>query len=228
MAPPVAVLGMHRSGTSSLAGSLQEAGLHLGEVVTQAQHNRKGNRESLAVRDLNDRLLEHNDGAWDRPPDRLVWDDDFRTQRAAVIAAHAADWRWGFKDPRTLLTLPFWQEGLPDLALVGTFRHPLAVAASLERRDGLATAVGLRLWQAYNERLVAAHEATPFPLISFDLPPDAYAAGVARIAEALDLPERPGFFTEELRHHGPVDDAALPAELAALHDRLRDLAGDLG
>ena len=113
------------------------------------------------------------------------------------------------------------------LELVGTFRHPLAVAASLERRDGLALEVGLRLWQAYNERLVAAHDAAPFPLISFDLPPDAYAAGVARIAEALALPERPGFFTEELRHHGPVDDADLPPELAALHDRLRELAGDL-
>ena len=60
------------------------------------------------------------------------------------------------------------------------------------------------------------------------LPPGAYAAGVARIAEALDLPEQPGFFTEELRHHGPVDDADLPADLAALHDRLRGLAGDLG
>lgn len=218
---------MHRSGTSSLAGSLEEAGLHLGEVVTRAQHNLKGNRESLAVRELNDRLLEHNGGAWDHPPDALAWDDDFRTQRAAVIAAHAADWRWGFKDPRTLLTLAFWQEGLPDLALVGTFRHPRAVAASLQRRDGLAISAGLRLWQAYNERLVAAHEQEPFPLVSFDLPPQAYAAGVASIARALDLPGEPGFFTEELRHHGPVDDAELPDSVAALHRHLVALAGDL-
>lgn len=224
MASPVAVLGMHRSGTSSLAGSLEEAGLHLGEVVTKAQHNLKGNRESLAVRDLNDRLLEHNDGAWDRPPATVVWDDDFRTQRTAVIAAHAADWRWGFKDPRTLLTLAFWQEGLPDLALVGTFRHPLAVAASLERRDGLATPVGLRLWEAYNERLVAAHEAGPFPLVSFDLPSDEYAAAVAAMARALDLPGEPGFFSEELRHHGPVDETPLPPSVAALYARLQALA----
>ncbi|MCB1006324.1 MAG: hypothetical protein KDB35_19225 [Acidimicrobiales bacterium] len=224
MAPPVAVLGMHRSGTSSLAGSLEEAGLHLGEVVTRADHNRKGNRESLAVRDLNDRLLEHNGGAWDRPPAHLVWDDDFRTQRTAVIAAHAADWRWGFKDPRTLLTLPFWQEALPDLDLVGTFRHPLAVAASLERRDGLAPESGLRLWAAYNERLLAVHVAAPFPLVSFDLPTDDYVAAVRSMARALDLPGEPGFFSEELRHHGPVADAELPAEVASLYRRLQDLA----
>lgn len=228
MAPPVAVLGMHRSGTSSLAGSLEEAGLHLGEVVTQAQHNRKGNRESLAVRDLNDRLLEHNGGAWDRPPATVLWDDDFRTQRAAVIAAHAADWRWGFKDPRTLLTLGFWQEGLPELALVGTFRHPSAVAASLERRDGLAPEVGLRLWEAYNLRLVAAYEAGPFPLVSFDLPSDEYAAAVGAMARALDLPEQPGFFSEDLRHHGPVDDAPLPPSVVALYERLQGLAAGGG
>lgn len=217
---------MHRSGTSSLAGSLEEAGLHLGEVVTQAKHNQRGNRESLAIRDLNDRLLEHNGGAWDRPPASVAWDDDFRLQRATVIAAHAADWRWGFKDPRTLLTLAFWQEGLPDLVLVGTFRHPLAVSASLERRDGIATHTGLALWQAYNERLVAAHTKAPFPLLSFDLPADEYHAGVAAMAAALDLPGQPGFFTEELRHHGPVDDAALPTEVRALYEHLRALAAD--
>jgi len=33
----VLILGMHRSGTSCLAGSLQEAGLYLGEVNTAAR-----------------------------------------------------------------------------------------------------------------------------------------------------------------------------------------------
>lgn len=228
MASPVAVLGMHRSGTSSLAGSLEEAGLHLGEVVTEAPHNRKGNRESLAVRDLNDRLLEHNGGAWDRPPSSLTWDGDFRTQRTAVIAAHAASWRWGFKDPRTLLTLPFWEEGIPDLALVGTFRHPLAVAASLARRDGLAVDAGLALWADYNERLLAAHDRAAFPLISFDLAGAAYTAGVAAIAAHLDLPGRPTFFSDDLRHHDPDLDAPLPADVDRLYRQLRSRAGALG
>lgn len=39
------VLGMHRSGTRSLAGSLQERGLRLGKVFTSNPYNRKGNRE---------------------------------------------------------------------------------------------------------------------------------------------------------------------------------------
>ena len=44
---PIAILGMHRSGTSCLAGSLQEAGIYLGDVVTSAAHNQKGNRENV-------------------------------------------------------------------------------------------------------------------------------------------------------------------------------------
>ena len=67
----ICILGMHRSGTSSLAGCLQEAMLGLGDVVESAPHNLKGNRENLAIRGLNDDFLAYSNGAWDRPPERL-------------------------------------------------------------------------------------------------------------------------------------------------------------
>jgi len=41
---------------------------------------------------------------------------------------------WGFKDPRTLLTLDGWLEALPEVSLAATFRHPLSVAGSLQER----------------------------------------------------------------------------------------------
>ena len=47
--PVVLVLGMHRSGTSCLAGSLQQAGLELGDVFTSNPFNKKGNREHRDV-----------------------------------------------------------------------------------------------------------------------------------------------------------------------------------
>ena len=53
----VAVLGMHRSGTSALAGSLEQHGLFLGRVSTSNPHNPKGNRESAEVRRLNEDVL---------------------------------------------------------------------------------------------------------------------------------------------------------------------------
>ena len=66
--PCVIVLGMHRSGTSLLTGSLEAAGLYLGEVNNEAPFNRKGNKENESIRELNDALLERNDAAWNRPP----------------------------------------------------------------------------------------------------------------------------------------------------------------
>jgi hypothetical protein len=227
-AAPIAVLGMHRSGTSTLAGSLEEAGLHLGEVVTVAPHNPRGNRENLAIRALNDRLLEHNGGRWDRPPASITWNDDFRMQRAAIIDTQAAAGRWGFKDPRTLLTLAFWQEGIRDLALVGTFRHPHAVATSLAHRDGLPIDQALALWAAYNQRLLAARERQVFPLISFDLPGPQYCARLASITAGLELPCQPQFFSEALRHHGSEVEAKLPPDIAELYQRLWSRAGGDG
>ena len=58
----IAVLGMHRSGTSYLAGSLQEAGLILGDCHTWNKHNEKGNRENQKFVDLHDAILEANVG----------------------------------------------------------------------------------------------------------------------------------------------------------------------
>ena len=53
----LAVLGMHRSGTSALIGSLQAAGLHLGKHNTWNAHNLKGNRENNDIVQLHEELL---------------------------------------------------------------------------------------------------------------------------------------------------------------------------
>jgi hypothetical protein len=42
----VSILGMHRSGTRCLTGTMQEAGLVLGKFSTFNEFNRKGNREN--------------------------------------------------------------------------------------------------------------------------------------------------------------------------------------
>jgi hypothetical protein len=227
-AEPVVVLGMHRSGTSSLAGCLQEAGLYLGEVVEQAPHNARGNRESLRIRAVNDMVLEHNGGSWDKPPRVIKWDDELRIQRDNAVAAHVTRvGRWGFKDPRTVLTIDFWAEAYPHLELVGTFRHPLSVARSLRERGRWSLERGLALWSAYNERLLSLHGARSFPLISFDLPQDEYLAAVALVASRLGLAgvvstRRFSFFSDELRHHDKPRDSELPYEIARLYDSLCD------
>jgi hypothetical protein len=222
----VSVLGMHRSGTSCLAGSLEQHGLFLGDVNTAAPWNKRGNRESFAIMDLQGAILEASGGSWDRPPEHVEWRPEHLDAARALLAEHAERPLWGFKDPRTLLTIEGWRALVPDLEPVGIFRHPLKVAQSLKSRNDLDLEAGLALWRAYNERLLALHDRTPFPIVSFDEEPAVLEEKLAQAAELLGLPGDEAtepFFTEELRQ-SPAEGVAVPADVEALHERLRELA----
>jgi hypothetical protein len=219
---------MHRSGTSCLTGCLQAAGLSLGEVNTVAPHNARGNREKLAVMHLNDEVLAENGGTWRNPPDSTVWPDSHLEKGRQLAASMAQAGPWGFKDPRTLLTLDGWLDCIGDAELAASFRHPLAVARSLHRRDpGLSIDEGLDIWRAYNERLLGVAARRPVSVISYDPAGEAYLAAVVRLARTLDLPDPEAagrFYDVALRHQEPADDSALSPELALLHARLQELA----
>jgi hypothetical protein len=60
---------------------------------------------------------------------------------------------WGWKDPRSSLTLPFWMGLLPDLKVVTCLRNSLEVAYSLRNREFSSLTFGLNLWRTYNECL---------------------------------------------------------------------------
>ena len=222
----ICVLGMHRSGTSCLAGSLEQQGLYLGEVNTSAPWNRRGNRESFAMMDLHTAILEANGGSWEEPPATLVWGAEHIEQARAMLAEQAERTLWGFKDPRTLLTLEGWRLLVPDLQPVGIFRHPLKVAQSLKHRNDLDLESGLVLWAAYNERLVRFHREAPFPIVSFDEEAEALEAKLRRAGDLIGLPGAPPgepFFTDELRN-APAEGTSLPADVEALYERLRAIA----
>jgi SAM-dependent methyltransferase len=226
--PAILILGMHRSGTSCLAGSLQEAGLYLGEVNTAAPHNAKGNRESRAIMELHDDLLRANGGAWDAPPEPVVWPAEYQARRDAIIATYPTDQIWGFKDPRTLLTLEGWLEALPSVRFVGTFRHPLAVAASLQARNGFAVEHSLALWEAYNRLLLDYQRRFGFPILCFDWLPEHYHQCLRKITPRLGLtvPETGLTFFEAALRRNPaaLDDGHLPPSVAALHRALHKVA----
>ena len=222
----ICVLGMHRSGTSCLTGCLEDCGLFLGEVFNEAPYNLKGNKESLSLRVINERVLLFNDGSWDNPPQALAWDDQLRSLRDVYLSIYAAHEQWGFKDPRTLLTLPFWLEALPNLYLVASFRHPMAVARSLAQRDGLAIEAGLALWQKYNLKLLEYAERFNFPIVSFDRPVDEYMQAVVAIANRFGLNqiadnEEIPFFEKSLRSRNELsDDLSIPADILSLYEQL--------
>lgn len=232
--PTICVLGMHRSGTSCLAGILQRYGVHLGEVFEKNPFNARGNREHRRVMQLNEALLAFNGCAWDAPQTITRWTIEHEREGGAILALLTGEVESfaGFKDPRTLLTLPFWEPLIGRPSFVGTFRHPHGVAASLRHRNGFEDEKSFAIWEAYNERLLAVWSRAPFPLLDFDENSDTYLADAMAAAERLGLDAARGehagqFFTDELRHHEPEGPAgALPPSVQRLYDRLREAHAD--
>ena len=223
------VLGMHRSGTSVLMGTLRDAGVHIGQVLAQGiEGNRKGLQEAPAVLYMHEHLLESNGGSWREPPETVAWGELHRSVRDLFVESRAQQPLWGFKDPRTLLSLEGWLEVLPHLEPVGIFRHPLPVARSLQRRNGFPLEQGLAIWAAYNRRLLAWQRRLSFPLIEFDADPERVRQGLDAVLQSLALPRRSpeaggSFFDPELRGT-PAGAPPLPDELEALLEALRERA----
>ncbi len=181
---------MHRSGTSCLAGTIQQAGLCLGDVSTNNKYNPKGNREHNTIMALNESLLKYNDASWNKPPNKEIQWDNSHLQQANEIKKQITDDCpsncWGFKDPRTLLTFSFWLDTFPDSILIGTIRNPIDVAESLARRsDQFNIDDGLQLWLDYNSKLLDLLKKKPFPLVSFDYPSTTYTQKTNEIVSVL-------------------------------------------
>jgi hypothetical protein len=150
--PPVILLGMHRSGTSLIARLLDELGLFQGAEL-QEDH------EAVYFLDVNDRLMRRIGAAWDNPgPTRRFLEDPpaldltARCFAADLASKHLKgylglkrylkvrslakfDQPWGWKDPRTVFTLPAWLKLFPAAKLVYIVRNGVDVAASLRVRE---------------------------------------------------------------------------------------------
>ena len=225
----LAVLGMHRSGTSMLTGTLQEAGVFLGKVFRDPiKHNRKGLMEPKAVLFMHEDLFHANGGSWKDPPAELEWKPLHLAVRDLFIDSMAGQPLWGFKDPRTLFTLDGWRNALPQLEPVGIFRHPLPVAESLQRRNGFPLEQGFAIWARYNERLLALHAGNPFPVIEFRPGAGTMRDSLERLVSTLELPVRRAssefeFFDEGIPS-GTPSGRTVPPEADALYERLVEIA----
>ena len=165
------ILGMHRSGTSCLTGSLERSGVYLGKVKRTGKHNKKGYFEKEEVYTIHDQVLGLNKSNWSNPNSNTMIVHENHLQKLEIIVNELKTKSpCGLKDPRTLLLLDFWKNLIgKNLQMIGTFRHPMAVAESLNKRNHFSIEKGILLWYHYNKILVEEHKKKPFPLIHFDL-----------------------------------------------------------
>lgn len=225
MSKGIFILGMHRSGTSCLAGTLQTFGVYLGEVKTASPHNAKGNREIPDVWQLNDDILKYSGGSWLSPPSGLQWTSAQETSRDRILEKLSGNGSlyWGLKDPRLLFTLPFWAGSLGKYHMVATVRHPEAVASSLFYRTELSIPDGLRLWEKYNTRLREMLLDWDFPIISFDSDPQHYKTSIMELARKFGLePDlaHDEFYVEKLRTWTAGDSTELLESTSVLYQYL--------
>lgn len=159
----ICIAGAHRSGTSMLTRLLHRCGLRLGQdkdLMPAAADNPDGFWENLRFVQINDEILNVLGGSWDLPPlPQANFDQEelspIRAKAGLLLESFAGKDPWGWKDPRNCLTIPFWENLLPGLKTVIIVRNPLETAYSMHARNGNSYALGLRLWEIYNRRLLA-------------------------------------------------------------------------
>ncbi|MEQ5833683.1 glycosyltransferase [Marinobacter sp. NFXS9] len=162
------VLGMHRSGTSALAGALAASGVWLGEDLLEPAKgvNDKGFWEHKELVAINEDLLERAGLCWFSPlssdsiSESLAdpsYDLEPLKDRARAFIGElmkgVADSETpcvAIKDPRLCLTASFWlplfEEAGARVVGLQMVRHPSEVARSLEKRDGIVSSHSNVLW----------------------------------------------------------------------------------
>lgn len=174
---PICITGMHRSGTSMVARLLNLCGLYLGpeeDLLPAAEDNPEGFWENIRFVSINNRLLGELGGSWELPPEfPKGWERrpairQLGDEAVELVESFRGHGFWGWKDPRVLLTLPFWEEMIPDLQVVVCLRNPVEVAHSLAKRDSFSIPYGLCLWLVYYERLLACSTSQDYVLTHYD------------------------------------------------------------
>ena len=231
---------MHRSGTSALARILNLMGAHFGDGnigLGANPENPKGFWERRDVRSLNDTVLFNQGCDWDCVsdfrPDRVAGEMAQTYQSAAfdIVLGLDAHRPWFVKDPRLCLTFPVWRPVLELPLCIHIHRNPLAVARSLERRNGMPIEVGLALWEAYSRHALAGAAGLPTVHVSYERLLDDPMAAIVPVQKAaaehgyrLRIPMRSelGAFVQAAGHQESVQSfrAVASGSQVALYEQL--------
>ena len=195
----IAVLGMHRNGTSLLTRGLQTLGVHLGDnFLDDKPDNPTGYWENKPIVGLNERLLQIFGLKWESVS--LIEEVQWQKPEVQALSLEAIEYLqgyflthplWGFKDPRTIRLLPFWHsvflsQGVDDNYVV-IIRNPLSVASSLKERQGIKAMTSHLLWLLYMVPYLSEIADRPFVVIDYDLLMVEPQGQLERIARRLKI-----------------------------------------
>ena len=200
-ATPILVLGMHRGGTSALAGVLQRLGFDLGSTLMEAAQgvNDKGFFEHLDAFRIHERLLaalgrsrfdprEMPAGWQEHPAFRIAVDE----VRALIERDFSHSTYWAVKDPRLCRLAPVWLAASSALGIeprvLLIVRHPLEVARSMQAQHWVVSAARSHLcWLQHMLEAERATRGLKRSLVVYDDLLSDWRDARARIGEDLDL-----------------------------------------
>lgn len=244
------VLGMHRSGTSTITRGLRVMGVDLGTRLIPAieGNNAKGFWEDIDLNTFDNEVLAELGGAWSRLAAINAADVDtlkkqgYFLRAVELLRSKLADAPlFGFKDPRIAKLLPFWREVFAycgiDVSYIIALRHPLSVAQSLAKRDAMELEQSYLLWLGHVIPSLTYSAGKPRVVIDYDQVMQSPDTELMRLASSFNLQMDAGaledyrneFLDQELRHtvYAPEDlllDGRCPPLVYEIYSMLRDLA----
>jgi GT2 family glycosyltransferase len=198
----ICVLGMHRSGTSVIARSINLLGAYIGEendLLPSREENPEGFWENKDIVELHENILGAMSSTWDStlPLPNGWWKlpkiKPFKKQLTKLIEDNFLDKQvWIWKDPRTCLLIPLWEEILTelevDISYVVCMRNPIDVATSLEKRNGFSRDKSLGLWTYYTLSSLISVKERNYVLIDYDEFLADWQTNLNKITNKLDIP----------------------------------------
>lgn len=193
------VLGMHRSGTSSLAGTLVRLGAKApNTLLPLSADNERGFFESLPIMHLNDEILASAGTVWDdwrafnRGWSKSGVAAEFEERAVATLFAEFGSAPLVLiKDPRCCRMMPFWSKVFDqagyDVRILMPVRSPLEVARSLWLRNGFPISKGLLLWLRHVLDAEAASRQHPRAILDWSEFLADWRLAMTRVEERLQL-----------------------------------------
>ncbi|WP_200882927.1 glycosyltransferase [Cellvibrio mixtus] len=216
----IVVLGMHRSGTSTVMSALACMGVNLGDdLLPPGKDNPKGFFEDKAINDLNIEMLDVIGQDWfslslvtAAQVEQLVASGYLEKATELLRQKMADNQYFGFKDPRVSKLLKFWKKVFAqidcDVSYVLCLRHPLSVANSVLKRNKTPIHKGYLLWLSYNFSIVSEAQDIQLIALDYDQLMESPLAKLEFLAQQLELTVHQGlanqfaneFLDSNLRH----------------------------
>lgn len=131
---------MHRSGTSMVASIVQVLGVDMGEELLPAHptDNRLGYYEDVNFLHLNEKVLLSAGGDWLEPPSRyriILAGVRHNDAIKRIVDKKKKMQKWGWKDPRTVLTIELFLPYLTNPHFIVCQRSTESIVKSILKRE---------------------------------------------------------------------------------------------